>query len=29
MYDNGYVFYLSKNKVWLSEDINSEYLIFE
>lgn len=29
MYDNGHVFYLSKNKVWLSEDINSEYLIFE
>ena len=29
MYDNGHVFYLSKNTAWLSEDINSEYLIFE
>ena len=29
MHDDGHVFYLSKNKVWLSEDINSEYLIFE
>lgn len=29
MYRNGKKFYISKNKVWLSEDIESRYLVFE
>lgn len=29
MYRNGKNFYISKNNVWLSEDIESKYLVFE
>ena len=29
MYRNGEKFYISKNNVWLSEDIESRYLVFE
>ena len=29
MYRNGKNFYISKNNVWLSEDIESRYLVFE
>ena len=29
MYEEGKKFYISKNKVWLSEDIESKYLVFE